>query len=69
MKLQKIASLVLAIIMILSLGITAFADDTTETGSITINGVTLDKEGKPVATYAIYRLLDLESYDKDSKVY
>ena len=37
MKLQKIASLVLAIIMILSLGITAFADGT-QNGAITING-------------------------------
>ena len=66
MKLQKIASLVLALIMIFSLGITAFAE---ELGSITINGVTVDGEGKPVATYSIYKLLDLESYDTDSGAY
>ena len=60
MKLQKIASLVLALIMIFSLGITAFAADETVLGSITINGVAL-KDGEPVATYSIYRLLDLES--------
>lgn len=66
MKLTKIASLILAIALIFSLGITAFAE---ELGSITINGVTVDGEGKPVATYAIYELLDLESYDTDSGAY
>ncbi|MBQ3532015.1 MAG: SpaH/EbpB family LPXTG-anchored major pilin [Oscillospiraceae bacterium] len=68
MKFTKIASLILAVIMVFSLGITAFADDP-ETGSITINGVTVDVEGNPVATYAIYELLDLESYDTDSGAY
>ena len=63
MKLQKIASLVLAIIMILSLGITAFAEETPETGSITINGVSTE------GVYAIYRLLDLESYNTTSGAY
>ena len=66
MKLQKIASLVLAIIMILSLGITAFAE---ETGTITINGITVDENGNPVATYAVYKLLDLESYNVTSGAY
>lgn len=66
MKFTKIASLILAIALIFSLGITAFAE---ELGSITINGVTVDGEGKPVATYAIYELLDLESYDTDSGAY
>ena len=73
MKLQKIASLVLAIIMILSLGITAFADDTiTPTGangSITINGVGLDENDDPTAIYSIYKLLDLESYNVTSGAY
>lgn len=67
MKLQKIASLVLALIMIFSLGITAFADDE-NAGSITINGVAL-KDGNPVATYSIYRLLDLESYNTTAGAY
>lgn len=61
MKLQKIASLILALIMIFSLGITAFAEEQ-ELGSITINGVSV-KDGEPEATYSIYRLLDLESYN------
>ena len=61
MKLQKIASLVLALVMIFSLGITAFAAE--ETGSIVINGVGTE------ATYEVYKLLDLESYDVESKAY
>ncbi len=60
MKLQKITSIILAIILVFSLGITAFA---AETGSITINGIS---DGN---VYSIYKLLDLESYNKDSGVY
>ena len=60
MKLQKIASLVLAIILVLSLGINAFAAGT---GSITINGASAEN------TYEIYKLLDLESYDTSSGAY
>ncbi|MBQ6877984.1 MAG: SpaH/EbpB family LPXTG-anchored major pilin [Oscillospiraceae bacterium] len=60
MKLTKIASLVLAIIMVFSLGITAFAE---ETGSITINNASTGN------TYEIYKLLDLESYNSTTKVY
>ena len=60
MKLQKIASLVLAIILVLSLGINAFAAGT---GSITINGIS---DGN---TYEIYKLLDLESYNTTSGAY
>lgn len=67
MKLQKIASLILAIALVFSLGITAFADDE-NAGSITINGVAL-KDGNPVATYSIYRLLDLESYNTTAGAY
>ena len=66
MKLTKIASLILAIALVFSLGITAFA---AETGSITVNGVTLNDANEPAATYTIYRLLDLESYDKTSGAY
>ncbi|MBQ2899995.1 MAG: isopeptide-forming domain-containing fimbrial protein [Oscillospiraceae bacterium] len=54
MKLTKIASLILAIALVFSLGITAFA---AETGSITINGASAGN------TYTIYKLLDLESYN------
>ena len=54
MKLTKIASLVLAIALVFSLGITAFA---AEKGSITINGASNTN------TYEIYKILDLESYN------
>ncbi|MBQ6699456.1 MAG: SpaH/EbpB family LPXTG-anchored major pilin, partial [Oscillospiraceae bacterium] len=60
MKFTKIASLILAIALIFSLGITAFA---AELGSITINNAS---EGN---TYEIYKLLDLESYNPTTAVY
>ena len=64
---RKILSLVLALVMVLSLATTAFAEGggetTTETGSITIENA-LGGE-----TYHAYRILDLESYDADKKIY
>lgn len=63
MKLQKIASLVLAIILVLSLGINAFADEPETEGSISINNANNEN------TYEIYKLLDLESYDPESGAY
>jgi fimbrial isopeptide formation D2 family protein/LPXTG-motif cell wall-anchored protein len=80
---KKLISLLLAMIMVFSLAATAFADNTdgepaegedvlvgsssgsatTQTGSITVNSV---GEG---TVYRIYRLLDLESYNKDSGAY
>ncbi len=58
---KKIISLILALMLIASLSVTAFAAE--ETGSITINGVGAD------TTYEIYKLLDLESYDVDAGAY
>ena len=52
---KKIISLILALMLLASLSVTAFAAE--ETGSITINGVS------DTTTYEIYKLLDLESYD------
>ena len=57
---RKAAGLVLALILALTLGLTAFA---AETGSITINGV---HSGN---VYEIYEMLDLESYNSSTKVY
>lgn len=51
---KKIISLILALMLMASLSVTAFA---AETGSITINGVS------DATTYEIYKILDLESYD------
>lgn len=59
---KKIIALALALMMILSLSVTAFADEA-QVGSITINGASA------VNVYSIYRLLDLESYDKTSGAY
>ena len=58
---KKTIAIILALMMILSLSVTAFAAG--GTGSITINGVGAD------TTYEIYRLLDLESYDTTSGAY
>jgi fimbrial isopeptide formation D2 family protein/LPXTG-motif cell wall-anchored protein len=59
---KKIIALLLALMMLASLAVTAFADEA-ETGSITINGVGAD------TTYKIYKLLDLESYDVAAGAY
>ena len=58
---KKTIAIILALMMILSLSLTAFA--ASPTGSITINGVGAN------TTYEIYRLLDLESYDTSSGAY
>ena len=57
---KKVCGLLLALAMALSLTVTAFAG---ELGSITINGVSTE------ATYEIYKLLDLQSYDTDEGAY
>ena len=57
---KKIISIALALVLILSLSVGVFA---AETGSITINNVSKGN------TYSIYKLLDLESYNKESGAY
>ena len=58
---KRIASVLLALVMALSLITTAFAAE--ETGSITIDNAVVGQ------TYTIYQILDLESYNKDSGAY
>lgn len=75
---KKLISLTLAILMVFALTVTAMADTepTTVTsgtfdqtpGSITLNNLTLEN-GKPVATYKIYRMLDLTSFNSNSGSY
>ena len=64
---RKILSLVLALVMVMGLAATAFAEEggetTTETGSITITNA-LNGE-----TYNAYQILYLESYDAAKKIY
>ena len=59
---KRIASILLALIVVMSMMTVAFAEET-EKGSITINGVSED------STYEIYKLLDLESYDLSTGAY
>lgn len=59
---KKIISIVLSLVLIFSLSATLFAANETN-GTITINGISDD------TTYAIYQLLDLESYDQTSGAY
>ena len=58
---KRIISIVLALMLLATVSVTAFAAE--ETGSITINGVVAD------TTYEIYKLLDLESYDAAAGAY
>lgn len=66
---KKLFALTLALVMVLSLAVVASAEENItnnvpdNSGSITINGV------GNTNTYAIYKLLHLESYDTTSKVY
>lgn len=54
-KMKKFASLLLALVMVLSMTVTAFAE--VETGTITIDGAVKGQ------TYTIYEILKLESYN------
>lgn len=54
---KKLVSLLLALVMVMGLAVTAMADETTKTGSITISNP-VDGE-----SYDIYKMFDLESYN------
>ena len=58
---RKLASLLLALVMVFALATTAFAEG--ETGSITINDAVVGQ------TYTIYQILDLESYNTSANAY
>lgn len=64
---KRFTCVLLALVMILSLGVTAFADEgTTSTagsGKITINNAVVGQ------TYTIYKILELESYNEDAGAY
>ena len=60
-KMKKIAGLLLALVMVLSMTVTGYAAE--ETGSITINDAVVGQ------TYTIYKILDLESYNTESGAY
>ena len=54
-KMKSVWALMLALVMVLALGITAYADDTV--GSITVDNAVTGKN------YTIYRILDLDSHN------
>lgn len=56
-KVSKIFSLLLALVLVLGLSATAFADGTATTGSITINNAVVGQ------TYTVYRIFDLSHDD------
>ncbi len=58
---KRIISLVIALMLVFSLALTSFA--ATDDGTITVNGVSAGTD------YNVYRLLDLESFNKDSGAY
>ena len=62
---KKLASLLLALVMMLALSITAFATNGTNNneGTITINNAVTGQ------TYTIYQILELESYNDDTNAY
>jgi len=67
-NIKRIASILLALIVAMSMMTAAFAEETGN-GSITINGIILNDEGALEVVYEIYKLLDLESYDLASSAY
>ena len=62
---KKLASLLLALIMVLSMSVTAFA---AQEGELTGGSITIDKAVNG-QTYSIYQILYLESYDAASGAY
>ncbi len=58
---KKLASLLLALVMVFAMGVSVFAEG--ETGSITISDAVVGQ------TYTIYQILDLESYNASANAY
>ena len=72
---KKLISLALAIFMVLSLAVVAFAEERPSAGTIdnvkgtiTINNINI-QDGKPTATYAVYQILKVNSFDFTSDTY
>ena len=63
---KKLISLLLALVMVFSLATVAFAAG--EPGSITITGAALDESNDLIATYNLYKMMDV-SYDGDNYSY
>lgn len=60
---KKLTAIIIAVILVLSLATVAFADETTNPGTITIGNAVADQ------TYSIYKMADLESFSGTSYSY
>ncbi len=69
---KKIIALILAIMLVASLSVTAFAAGS-GTGSITLKDVAVEKQAdgtyKTVASYGIYKMFNLDDYNAEKKTY
>lgn len=65
-NLKKLASLLLALVMVLSLATTAFADSVNENDTVPTNGKITVDNAVVGETYKIYRLFDLVSFDDNT---
>lgn len=69
-KMKKIVSLVLAMVMVVAMAMTTFASETANNSTINTKGSITISNTVTGATYSIYRIFDLESYDTtDTSVY
>ncbi len=67
--LKKIAAIMLSIMMVLGMASVVSADPATSGTSATTKGKITINSAIAGQTYKIYKLLDLESYDKDNNLY
>lgn len=66
-KFKKLASLILAMIMVMAMAMPAFATEVGSGTSELANGTITIEKAIPDQTYSIYRILELESYDNNQK--
>ena len=67
-NMTRALALLLALVLILGLVVTGFADATSGTSPDTKGNITIDNAVKD-QTYKIYRILELESFDETAKAY
>ena len=67
--LKKIAAIMLSIMMVLGMASVVSADSATTSGTSATTGKITINSARAGQTYKIYKLLDLESYDKTNNLY
>lgn len=68
-RMKKLASLLLAMVMVFSMALTAFAAEVTNGTSISTKGSITISSAVAEQTYTIYRIFDLESFDSKIPAY